>query len=120
MPGAPAQIINVLVHTTADSNKIGFNTGVSTSVCLDAVRTTCDLRWEIDATTATGSSNQSSKSTAPNIIVKLDYQWHAPGDQNEKKVLKSMAPTRAKFSTATSNTMKRKSWRIMTPSFLFS
>ena len=27
---------------------------------------------------------------------------------------------RAKFSTATSNTMKRKSWRIMTPSFLFS
>jgi hypothetical protein len=61
------------------SASLTFNTGVASAGCLETVGTgQCALLWEVETTTATGSSSQSNNNTTPNIIVKLDYQWH-PG-----------------------------------------
>jgi hypothetical protein len=55
-----------------ETSPFDFDTGV---VCLEALESTgCALRWEVDATGVTGSSNQTSKTTAPNILFKLDFQ----------------------------------------------
>ena len=49
-----------------------FNTGV---YCLDATEgTDCAFRFEVDTSAANGSSSQTGKNTAPNIMFKLDYQ----------------------------------------------
>ena len=72
--------VNVWVQTgSGRSQNFSFVTGVAASVCLEASRAGhCELRWEVDATSATGSSAQTNNSTAPNILVKLNYQWRAP------------------------------------------
>jgi hypothetical protein len=68
-----------LNNVNRTSNAYPFDTGV---VCLESVGKQCLLRWEIDTTSATGSSTQTNNSTTPNIMVKLDYQWHSPNDGN--------------------------------------
>jgi hypothetical protein len=46
------------------------------NACLESLQSTgCMLRWEIDASTVTGSSSQINTRTAPNVLFKLDYQW---------------------------------------------
>jgi hypothetical protein len=49
------------------------------NVCLESLPSTgCMLRWEIDASTVTGSSSQTNTSTTPNILFTLDDQWRSP------------------------------------------
>jgi len=46
------------------------------NVCLESLQSTgCALRWEVDASTVTGSSSQMNTRTTPNVLFKLDYQW---------------------------------------------
>jgi hypothetical protein len=49
--------------------------------CQEALASSgCMLRWEVDASAATGSSNQTSSNTTPNLLFKLDYQLASPKD----------------------------------------
>jgi hypothetical protein len=46
------------------------------NVCLESLQSTgCALRWEVDASTVTGSSSQTNTRTTPNVLFKLDYRW---------------------------------------------
>jgi hypothetical protein len=55
---------------------VAFTAEAQTNVCLESLQSTgCALRWEIDASTVTGSSSQINTRTAPNVLFKLDYQW---------------------------------------------
>jgi hypothetical protein len=85
--------VSVSVQTAnGHSGTIAFNTGVVNSTCLEALKTgQCVLRWELETTTATGNSSQSSKNTAPNIIVKLDYEWHPHKSQPQKQAVKQQS-----------------------------
>ncbi len=50
--------------------------------CLESLQSTgCMLRWEIDASTVTGSSSQLNSRTTPNVLFKLDYQWAKGADR---------------------------------------
>lgn len=63
---------------------------MTTNVCLEALQAGgCQLRWEIQATGVTGSSNQSNNSTTPNILATLDYQWRSPKNQKQKQFLRA-------------------------------
>lgn len=88
-PATAIQTVKVWVQTTnGPSASLTFNTGVVSSTCLEALTTgECALLWEVDATSATGSSSQSNNNTTPNIMVKLDYQWHAPKNRQQKRFL---------------------------------
>jgi hypothetical protein len=90
-PNTTVPSVDVWVQTTnGPSAKLPFSTGVLTNICLEALQTGgCQLRWEIDATGVTGSSNESNNSTTPNILVTLDYQWHSPKNRIQKQVLRS-------------------------------
>jgi len=90
-PNTTVAVVNVWVQTAnGPSAKLPFSTGVLTNICLEALQTGgCELRWEIEATGVTGSSNQSNNSTTPNILVALDYQWHSPKNRLQKEVLRS-------------------------------
>jgi hypothetical protein len=83
------ETVNVWVQTGAGhSSKVTFDTGVASSTCLEALKSGgCALLWEVETTSATGSSSQSSNSTTPNILVKLDYQWHSPKSRVQKRLL---------------------------------
>jgi hypothetical protein len=83
------QVVKVWVQTAnGPSASLPFNTGTVSSTCLEALTTgQCALLWEVDATSATGSSSQSNNNTAPNIMVKLDFQWHAPKNRQQKRFL---------------------------------
>jgi hypothetical protein len=53
-----------------------FSAQAQTNVCPESVQSTgCMLRWEVDASTVTGSSAQTNARTTPNVLFKLDYQW---------------------------------------------
>ncbi len=81
LSGHATGIVKVQVKTPGGtSNSEDFDTGI---VCLDSIHTTggCQLRWEVETTTATGSSTSTANKTAPNILAKLDYQWHTPKSQ---------------------------------------
>jgi hypothetical protein len=53
-----------------------FSAQAQTNVCLESLQSTgCALRWEVDASTVTGSSSQIGTRTTPNVLFKLDYQW---------------------------------------------
>jgi len=55
---------------------VAFSAQAQTNVCLESLESTgCMLRWEIDASSVTGSSAQTNSRTTPNILFKLDYQW---------------------------------------------
>jgi hypothetical protein len=55
---------------------VAFSAQAQTNVCLESVQSTgCMLRWEIDASSVTGSSSPINTRTTPNILFKLDYQW---------------------------------------------
>jgi hypothetical protein len=55
---------------------LAFAAQAQTNVCIESLQSTgCMLRWEIDASTVTGSSSQTNIRTSPNILFKLDYQW---------------------------------------------
>lgn len=84
-------MVDIWVQTAnGPSQKLPFSTGVLTNICLEALQTGgCQLRWEIDATGVTGSSNESNNSTTPNILVTLDYQWHSPKNRIQKQVLRA-------------------------------
>jgi hypothetical protein len=86
---AAVDTVNVWVQTAnGPSAKLPFSTGVATSVCLEALQAGgCELRWELDATSVTGSSGQTGNSTTPNIMVKLDYQWHPPRNRPQKAAI---------------------------------
>lgn len=77
-------LINVTVSNNQDgtfsSPPLPFDTGV---VCLDAVTSGCALRWEVVASSATGSSTQTGNTTAPNILFKLDYQLRNSKDPED-------------------------------------
>jgi hypothetical protein len=83
------ETVNVWVQTTGGhSSKIAFDTGVASSTCLEALKSGgCALLWQVETTSATGSSSQSSNSTTPNILVKLDYQWHGSKSRPQKRLL---------------------------------
>jgi len=85
------ETVSVWVQTAnGPSAKLPFNTGVATSTCLETLKTgECALLWQVDATSATGSSSQSNNNTAPNILVKLNYQWRSPKNQLQKSLVKS-------------------------------
>ena len=48
------------------------------SGCLEETGDGCTLRWELFATSATGSSSQTSNSTQPNILFNLNWQLVSP------------------------------------------
>jgi hypothetical protein len=99
-PTTTVSTVDVWVQTAnGPSDKLPFSTGVLTNICLEALQSGgCQLRWEIDATGVTGNSNQSNNSTAPNILVTLDYQWHSPKNQAQKQVLRTEGYASAKDS----------------------
>ena len=74
LTGKAAGTVNVSVKTAGGtSSAIMFDTGVE---CLEALPSQgCVLRWEVTTTSATGSSNQTNKSTMPNIVTNLDYVY---------------------------------------------
>lgn len=81
------QVVNIWVigKDGTTSGTLPFNTGIQSTVCLEALQSgECALLWEVAATSATGSSSQSNNSTTPNIVVSLDYQWHAPKNRVQK------------------------------------
>ena len=93
----PIPSVNIWVQNPdgTTSGMLPFQTGVASVVCLETLQSgECSLRWEVDATSATGSSSQSNNSTTPNILVKLDYQWHSPKDQNQKALLQKLRQVR--------------------------
>lgn len=56
----------------------GQQTGNSTE-CLEAVSGSgCQLRWVIQASSATAKSGVSTGSATPSLLAFLDYQWRAP------------------------------------------
>ena len=72
----------------AQQNSDPKDPSATDSTCLETISTgQCVLLWQVDTTSATGSSSQSSNNTTPNIIVKLDYQWHSPKSRPKKQVL---------------------------------
>jgi hypothetical protein len=90
-PNTAVQSVNIwlIAPDNTTSGTVSFNTGVATSICLDALKTgVCALLWQIDATSATSATGQTNNSTAPNIIVRLDYQWHPPKNQQQKALLR--------------------------------
>lgn len=98
---AAPDTVNVWVQTSnGRSPALSFGTGVATSICLEAARTgVCELRWEVDATSATGSSNQTSNNTTPNIMVKLDYQLRAPLQPSGSRARSDHIAVHADFKT---------------------
>jgi len=65
-----------------------FGTGIASSVCLETIQSGgCALLWEVDATSATGSSSQSTNNTTPNILVTLDYLWRPAKSRPQKHLL---------------------------------
>jgi hypothetical protein len=77
-----------------------FDTGI---ICLDSAQAagSCQLRWEIEGTTATGSSNQSNTKTTPNLLVRLDYQLAPPKEpQAVTQARATMASARAAVQSA--------------------
>ena len=89
-PNTTAETVNIWVIAPdgTTSGFLSFATGIATSICLDALQTgVCALLWEVEATSATGSSSQSNNNTTPNILVKLDYQWHPPKNRQQKHLL---------------------------------
>jgi hypothetical protein len=82
------ETVNVWVQTAAGhSSKVTFDTGVASSTCLEALKSGgCALLWQVETTSATGSSSQSSNSTTPNILVKLDYQWRGAQSRTQKRL----------------------------------
>ncbi|HKV77599.1 MAG TPA: hypothetical protein VJP02_05650 [Candidatus Sulfotelmatobacter sp.] len=90
-PKTSVPTVDVWVQTAnGPSAKVPFSTGVLTNICLESLQTGgCQLRWEIEATGVTGNSNQSNNSTASNILVTLDYQWHSPKNRIQKELLRN-------------------------------
>jgi hypothetical protein len=65
-------------ETKSDSAR-GDEKADQNSQCIESLATGgCMLLWQIDATSATGSSGQTNTNTAPNILVRLNYQWKSP------------------------------------------
>lgn len=73
------ETVNVSVQTKdGHSEKKTFDTGVESSTCLEALKSgQCVLLWEVEGTSASGNSGQTGTNTTPNILVKLDWQWHS-------------------------------------------
>lgn len=60
---------------------VGAKAQTSPDSCQEALASSgCMLRWEVDASAASGSSSQASSSTTPNLLFKLDYQLASPKD----------------------------------------
>jgi len=80
-----AGTINIGVVTPPPGGKItvppdpsltaAYYTGIQ---CLESVGSTCALRFEIEASSASTSSSNTATNTTPNILVKLDYQFVSP------------------------------------------
>jgi len=85
----------ILTDTNGDVYAGNFDTGV---VCLESIQKTgCALRWEVITSSASGSTSQSKTQTSPNIMFKLDYQFHSPHEapsatSNTKDLLKVTNP----------------------------
>jgi hypothetical protein len=72
-------------NSTADGPSTGQGQASTQDECLDNSSTgKCVLRLEVDTSSATGSSSQTNNSTAPSILVKLDYLWHAPENRSSR------------------------------------
>jgi hypothetical protein len=98
MTNVPSAVTVGVQTANGHSGKIAFSTGVANSTCLEALTTgDCVLRWELETTTATGTSSQSNNSTAPNIIVKLDYDWRPHKSRPQKQVVKQQLTALRKF-----------------------
>jgi hypothetical protein len=55
-----------------------FDSGVVADVCLEAIGSTCILRWEVITTGATATNSQSGSGTTPSFLTVLDYQFRSP------------------------------------------
>lgn len=84
--GSASGLVMVQVVTGGQmSNSFSWDTGVIANQCLEALQSTgCMLRWEVDASGVTGSSSQTSNTTTPNLLFKLDYQVASPKDPTKK------------------------------------
>jgi hypothetical protein len=79
--------VNIWVRNSdgTTSGMFPFAIGVASTVCLESLQTgECQLRWEIETTSATASNGQTNNSTALNLLARLDYQWQPPKDQVQK------------------------------------
>jgi hypothetical protein len=108
--GKATGVVKVAVKTGNQMSATqDFDTGV---VCLDAVQSGgCLLRWQIETTTASGNSNGTSTKTTPNILFKLDFQWHSPKNQplairQAREQLRTAAADLAKASNQVVATQK--------------
>lgn len=105
--GSASGLVTVQVVTGGQaSNSFSWDTGVVANQCLEALQSTgCMLRWEVDASGVTGSSSQTSNTTTPNILFKLDYQFLSPDEPQALRLAKQLPETTPTEKAAKSSAM---------------